>query len=152
MTCKHLSATERDSKIMKILEQFELTHSAHVAIGTPGIFSHLKKKTKKSSNIQFPIVLFLWKWIRRSKDTEWWWKKTTCIGHRNLDRSKTFILRWTNVWSWFCNCSTGYYVSRKFIKKIRIKLFAILQTKFECNPFTNWKYIMHSNTIVKLKS
>ena len=38
MTCKHLSATERDSKIMKILEQFELTHSAHVAIGTPGNF------------------------------------------------------------------------------------------------------------------
>ena len=46
MTCKHLSATERDSKIMKILEQFELTHSAHVAIGTPGIFSDFKKSSK----------------------------------------------------------------------------------------------------------
>jgi len=54
MTCKHLSATERDSKIMKILEQFELTHSAHVAIGTPGIFSDLKKLIENFSQ-KFPI-------------------------------------------------------------------------------------------------
>jgi len=55
MTCKHLSATERDSKIMKILEQFELTHSAHVAIGTPGIFSHLKKKQKNHQTSNFQL-------------------------------------------------------------------------------------------------
>ena len=38
MTCNHLSEEERDSKIRKILNQFELTHSAHVSIGTPGFF------------------------------------------------------------------------------------------------------------------
>ena len=76
MTCKHLSATERDSKIMKILEQFELTHSAHVAIGTPGIFSDFKKSSKisvKNFGQKFPIVdnSEIVKIKRRSKDIEW---------------------------------------------------------------------------------